>query len=259
MQKNRLNNASVVLPCSLPLDCLGCSALGSCATVPIARWDVYADSSEGTSSLNRRPAGLHYGSFVPEWNSFILDRATLKVSPAEVKTMDPQHMQLLTGAYSALADADGSEKCLTSVFVGISGSDYGAMDSAATSKSTTAFSATGKDVSVAAGRISFYFDLNGPAAAVDTACSSTLVALHLGMREHSCDRALVVGVNMMLTSSRHAAFSAAGMLSSYGRCHTFDHRADGYVRAEGIGTFLLSGAGVSGLACITESATRNDG
>ncbi len=106
---------------------------------------------------------------------------------------------------------------------------------------------------MAAGRISFYFDLTGPAIAIDTACSSALIALHLAIRETSSNSALVAGVNMMLTSSRHLAFSAAGMLSSYGRCHTFDHRADGYLRAEGIGTFLLSCLSESGIARVRES------
>ncbi|KAJ1459836.1 beta-ketoacyl synthase, partial [Pelagophyceae sp. CCMP2097] len=97
-------------------------------------------------------------------------------------------------------------------------------------------------ISVASGRVSYALGFTGPCLAVDTACSASLVALHLARTAlqtgRECDRACVTGVNV-LDRTTHVAFSGAGMLSNRGRCHTFDSRADGYCRAEGCAAFVL--------------------
>lgn len=55
-----------------------------------------------------------------------------------------------------------------------------------------------------------------------------------------------------------AAFSAAGMLSAFGRCHTFDRRGDGYCRGEGCGAFLLDSE-VSTKVAVLGTAVQQDG
>jgi malonyl CoA-acyl carrier protein transacylase/thioesterase domain-containing protein/SAM-dependent methyltransferase/acyl carrier protein len=78
--------------------------------------------------------------------------------------------------------------------------------------------------------------------AVDTGCSSSLVAIHLACQSlqnqesHLC---LVGGVNLILSPEPTIAFSQAGMMSSVGRCQTFDASADGYVRGEGCAVVVL--------------------
>ena len=108
---------------------------------------------------------------------------------------------------------------------------------------------TGNSNFSAGARLSFVFAMRGPCIAVDTACSSSLVATHLAVRliEHSeCVDALSVGSNMILTSrGAFSMFSIAGMLSTRGRCHTFDSRANGYQRGEGCVGIVNSSVGTN--------------
>ena len=96
-------------------------------------------------------------------------------------------------------------------------------------------------MAVASGRVSYTLGLTGPCFPVDTACSASLVALHVAtgaIQLTECSQACVCG-ECLLEVMVFAAFTVAGMLSPFGRCHTFDRRADGYSRGEGCAAFLL--------------------
>ena len=104
------------------------------------------------------------------------------------------------------------------------------------------YSATSGALSVLSGRLSYTLGLTGPCQTTDTACSSSLVAAHQAvsaLKLGESPAAAVAGVGM-LTVAVSVAFSAAGMLSALGHCHTFDRRADGYCRGEGCGAFYFS-------------------
>ena len=78
--------------------------------------------------------------------------------------------------------------------------------------------------------------------AIDTACSSALVAVHLAcqaLRLGECDVAIAGGVNLILTPEMSINFSKARMMAADGRCKTFDAAADGYVRGEGCAMIVL--------------------
>ena len=86
-------------------------------------------------------------------------------------------------------------------------------------------------MSIAANRISYCLNLRGPSVAVDTACSSALVATHLACQsiwDGECDLALAGGVNIILIADNFIAFCAASMLSPDGRCKAFDASANGF-------------------------------
>ncbi|EGB04291.1 hypothetical protein AURANDRAFT_14586, partial [Aureococcus anophagefferens] len=122
------------------------------------------------------------------------------------------------------------------------------------------YSGTSGALSVASGRVSFTLGLTGPCLTLDTACSSSLVAAHLAasaIELIKCPKAAATGVGM-LVQTVSMAFSAAGMLSALGRCHTFDRRGDGYCRGEGCGAFLLD-SGVSAKVAVLGTAVQQDG
>ena len=90
--------------------------------------------------------------------------------------------------------------------------------------------------------MAFSLGLMGPAMPVDLACASSLVAVHqaaVGLRRGEIDLALVGGANAVLSPSITKFMAELGMLSSTGRCRTFDADADGFVRGEGCGMVVL--------------------
>ncbi|MCP5004754.1 MAG: polyketide synthase, partial [Planctomycetes bacterium] len=88
----------------------------------------------------------------------------------------------------------------------------------------------------------YFLNLRGPAMAINTACSSGLVAAHqacLSLKNHECNTAVAAGVNLLLTPESYIAMSSAGMLSKDGKCFTFDKRANGMVPAEAVAVVVL--------------------
>lgn len=131
-----------------------------------------------------------------------------------------------------------------------------------------AFAATGVDPGIISNRISHAFNLKGPSIVVNTACSSSVYAVHNAcnaLRNKECQAAVVCGVNLILTVDQHMNTAKLGVLSPTSTCHTFDESADGYGRAEGAGAVYLkrlSDAIRDGdpiRAVIRSSATNNNG
>ena len=167
------------------------------------------------------------------------------ISPREALQMDPQQRLLLELTWEAFEDAGitGAQMAGTGtgVYVGASAADYANVRMGDPS-GTDAYFMTGNTLSIFSNRLSYIFDLHGPSLTVDTACSSSLVALHLAceaIREGRIDRAVVGGVNLLLSPVPFVGFARASMLSQKGRCFAFDKRADGYVRAEGGAAIIL--------------------
>ena len=130
----------------------------------------------------------------------------------------------------------------TGIFVGVAANEYAHLLSAESVDKIEPYFITGNALNAISGRVAFALGLEGPAMAVDTACSSALVAVHQACQAlHSgdCDLALAGGVNVLLSPVTVIAASRARMLSPVGRCKTFDASADGYVRSEGCGILVL--------------------
>ncbi|KAH8074973.1 hypothetical protein JL721_954 [Aureococcus anophagefferens] len=128
-------------------------------------------------------------------------------------------------------------------------------------KTASVYAGTSVALSVVSGRVSYVLGLTGPCVALDTACSSSLCAVHLAssaLASDECPRASATGIGLLIAMTTFA-FSAAGMLSGRGRCHTFDLRADGYCRGEGCGSYVLEGDGDAGTVANAGSAIRQDG
>ncbi|MDQ0394911.1 SDR family NAD(P)-dependent oxidoreductase [Labrys monachus] len=211
--------------------------------IPADRWniDAFYDADPDAPGKMRSRWGGFLGNDV-----FGFDPSFFDMSPREVTSMDPQQRLALQVAYEAVQDADRTladlQRVRTGVFIGISTNDFAQNLRRGRTSGGDIFAGTGSAFSIAANRISHRFNLRGPSIAVDTACSSALVALDQAVRHMSmgtCDMALAGGVNCMLDPGPFVAFSSANMLSPTGGIYTFDERADGFIRGEGCGLVLL--------------------
>ncbi|HWX14837.1 MAG TPA: SDR family NAD(P)-dependent oxidoreductase [Methylocella sp.] len=199
------------------------------------------------------------------------DPAVFGISPREAEQMDPQQRLLLELTWEALEDAGIRPSALagteTGVFVGGSTLDYGNLrlhDPAG----ADAYFATGNTLAVLSNRISYVFDLHGSSFTIDTACSSSFVALDAAVtaiQTGRIDTAIVGGVNILASPFGFISFSQATMLSQTGLCRAFSAKADGYVRAEGGVVLILRAAGAARVsgdrshAMIAGSQVNSDG
>jgi acyl transferase domain-containing protein len=191
----------------------------------------------------------------------LFDAAAFNVTDAEAALMDPQQRLVLESVAEALAAGGAGASC--GVFVGVSSHDYAKLSASATG--VTAYTGTGTSASVISGRISYTFGLSGPALTIDTACSSSLAGVHMAVNALAlgqCAAAAGPGVNLLLHPETLAILQKAGMLTPDGRCKTLSAAADGYARAEAVGTLLLRAGGVRAadcLALVAGSAVNQDG
>lgn len=235
-------------------------------TVLPARWDLARYAA--LAAANVKQESWCRGGFLDQVDHF--DPRFFRISPLEAITMDPQQRLLLEVTWEALEHAaiapDSLAGSRTGVFVGMTaGQSMG--DSGAMDPEQAMYIGTGNTPSIAAGRLSYVLGLQGPCFALDTACSSAMMATHVAvgnLRAGECDLALAGGVNV-LTPEGNVLMANAGWLASDGRCKTFDAAADGHARGEGCGIVVLkrlSDAQRDGdkiWALIRGSASNHDG
>ncbi|MFG1383388.1 SDR family NAD(P)-dependent oxidoreductase [Xanthobacter versatilis] len=176
---------------------------------------------------------------------FAFDPGAFGISPREVQQIDPQQRLLLEVVWEALEDAglpaSSPELGAVGVYVGASNVDY-QMGASGDPAAIESHFMTGNSLSIISNRISYVFDWHGPSFTIDSACSSSFVALAqaaMALETGLIDTAVVAGVNLLLSPAPFIGFSRASMLSPTGRCRPFSSAADGYVRSEGAVAVIL--------------------
>ncbi|HEY2138107.1 MAG TPA: beta-ketoacyl synthase N-terminal-like domain-containing protein, partial [Xanthobacteraceae bacterium] len=171
----------------------------------------------------------------------LFDPHFFNITPREAELMDPQQRLFLQCAWHAIEDAGIDPVRLAGaqcgVFVGSGPSGYADLI-----EERNAYSLLGSSGSILAARIAYLLDLHGPAISLDTACSSSLVAIAEACNSlllGNSELALAGGASVLIGPSMFIDTSKVSMLSSGGRCFTFDHRANGFVPGEGVGVLLL--------------------
>lgn len=212
------------------------------SAVPASRWDA-----ELALPQPDRPASIvnHVGGFLDDIARF--DAAYFGISPREACYLDPQQRLLLEVAWEAMYDSGRPRESWrgsrTGVFVGMLANDYHLLH--ARTLGTDGIGphyGPGIEFSFAAGRLAYTFDLHGPAAAISSACSSSLLAVHQAcqsLRTCESDTALAGGVSLLVGPDLSIFLSSVGAMSPTGRCRPFDAEADGLVRGEGCGMVVL--------------------
>ncbi|MFE6855148.1 type I polyketide synthase, partial [Streptomyces sp. NPDC057674] len=260
-----------------PIAVVGMSCRLPGAATPEEFWRLLAD---GRSAVGQVPAGrwreepaeeaARRGAFLDEVDRF--DAGFFGISPREARAMDPQQRLTLELCWEALEDAGIVPETLrgrpAGVFVGAIADDYARLLHGHGMATIGAHSFTGLHRSLIANRVSYRLGLNGPSLTVDTGQSSSLVAVHLAaesLRRGESEIALVGGVHLNLAPESAVAAARFGALSPTGRSHTFDARADGFVRGEGGAIVVLKpldrarADGDVVLCEIRGSAVNNDG
>ncbi|KAH0160028.1 ketoacyl-synt-domain-containing protein, partial [Aureobasidium melanogenum] len=206
---------------------------------PKNRFDLnawYHPSSNRPGSVHTR--GGYFLSHDEQLRQF--DPSFFGISPLEASAMDPQQRKLLEVVYESFENAGATLEELsgskTSCFVGCFTNDMRSM-TCRDPEYGVPYEMTGSDMTILSNRINYVFDLKGPSMTVDTACSSSLYALHLACQSlisAESDAAVVAGSNVINDIGQHIASVRLGVLSPTSTCHTFDERANGFGRGEGV-------------------------
>lgn len=205
----------------------------------------------------------------------LFDADFFAMPPSEAKLTDPQHRLFLECAWQALEDAGyDPEKTRhrIGVFAGTGMNNYLLYNLASNPEVMRNWNVVQKliasDKDFLATRVSYKLNLKGPSITIQTACSTSLVAVHLGCQSllnGESDMVLAGGVTVHLPHSAGHLYEQGSILSPDGHCRAFDARAEGTVFSSGMGIVVLKrladavSDGDSIHAIIKGSCVNNDG
>ncbi len=222
--------------------------------------------------LIRRPNFVRARPILEQIDQF--DAAFFGYSPREAELMDPQHRLFLECAWEAMEHAGYDAlnyNGLVGVYAGANLSTYMLnflTDPEAVGPVNDYQMVIGNDKDSLTTTVSYKLNLRGPSFAVQTFCSTSLVAAHLACQSllnGECDMALAGGVSIRVPSKGGHLYEEGGMESPDGHCRTFDAQAKGSIFGDGVGIVVLKRLaealedGDSIHAVIKGSAINNDG
>ncbi|HSE38870.1 MAG TPA: type I polyketide synthase, partial [Blastocatellia bacterium] len=205
----------------------------------------------------------------------LFDASFFGINHREAEIMDPQHRIFLECAWEALENAgynSDSYQARIGVYAGHGLTSYLLSNLFSNRQSIWALSGgqslLGNDKDYLATRVSYKLNLNGPSLSVQTACSTSLVAVHLACQSllnGECSMALAGGITISIPQKVGYKYEAGGIMSPDGHCRTFDASAKGTAPGSGVGVVVLKrledalAEGDTIHAVIKGSAINNDG
>ncbi|CAM2984090.1 Acyl transferase domain-containing protein [Paracoccus aminovorans] len=247
-----------------------CKGVESIQRIPQADLLARGESRARMADPNYVPSAAILGQF----DEF--DAEFFGLSPKEAAIMDPQHRKFLETCWHALEDAAHVPERFAGnigVWAGCGAGSYYYWNVCSNRDLVDGVGHfllrhTGNDKDFLSTRVSHVFDLKGPSVNVQTACSTSLVAVHMAcqsLNSGECDMALAGGVTIELPHGVGYLYKENEILSPDGHCHAFDHRAQGTVFGSGAAVLALRRAadaiadGDHVWAIIKGSAINNDG
>ncbi|MFM2061280.1 MAG: polyketide synthase PksN [Cyanobacteriota bacterium] len=212
----------------------------NCITeIPKSRWDynLYFDLEPSSSKTSSK-----WGGFLADIDKF--DPLFFNISPREAQLMNPNERLFLETVWDLLERSGYTPGRIqerhenkVGVYVGAMYQQYQALASDPVQESILSLSS----YSAIANRVSYFFDFHGPSMAIDTMCSSSLIAIQLAcdsLLKGECQMAIAGGVNLSIHPNKYIGLSLSQMISRQNTSKSFGE-GDGYVPAEGVGAVLL--------------------
>ncbi|PHH60155.1 hypothetical protein CDD81_2073 [Ophiocordyceps australis] len=211
--------------------------------VPADRFDI--DAHYDATGKEQNKVMTQYGCFVD--NPGFFDASFFNMSPREAQVVDPQMRLALVTAYEALERAGfvGDRTASTKLqrigtFYGQAADDYREVNQG---QEVSTYYIPGGCRAFGPGRINYFFKFAGPSYSIDTACSSGLAAIEVACQalwSGQIDTAVAGGVNILTNPDCFAGLCHGHFLTKgHNACKTWDATADGYCRAEGIGSLVI--------------------
>ncbi|KAL4863599.1 hypothetical protein BDV12DRAFT_206352 [Aspergillus spectabilis] len=206
--------------------------------VPGTRYTVDSFYSETMA----RSVKTRHGYYLEE-DPACFDAAFFSINSHEAGRMDPQQRQLHEVVWECLESAGETNWRGKNIgcYVGVYGEDW--LDLASKDpQHTDRYHILGTGQFALSNRVSYEYDFQGPSMTLQTGCSASLVGLHeacQALYSGDCCSAIVAGTNLMFTPTMTATMSDNTVMSPTGTCRTFDEKADGYGRGEGVNALYV--------------------
>ncbi len=232
------------------------------ATTPDAYWSNIRDGVESIVGIDEAalraegvpdalladPAYVRRGAFLDDMEGF--DANFFGFSALDASLLDPQHRHFLEVCWEALEDAGHPPSTFGGPIAVFAGAGmhaymmYNLISNPSLMESVGLFLVrhTGNDKDFLATRVSYELDLTGPSINVQTACSTSLVAMHMAAQSllsGECDMALAGGVTIEQPHRRGYLYKQGEILSPDGHCRPFDADSQGTIFGSGAGVLVL--------------------
>ena len=198
-------------------------------------------------AITQQPNYVKSAAYIEDIDLF--DAAFFGMLPREAELMNPQHRLFLECAYQALEEAGYDVETYQGLIGMFGGSGFPSYLSDKLLPHLDSYDAVDQfQIAISNDRdtltsiVSYKLNLKGPCMAVQTSCSTGMVAVHLACQSlfnYECDMALAGGVALRIPSKSGYLYAEGGILSPDGHCRTFDANAKGTVMGDGVSVVVL--------------------